>query len=250
MRQLLHGRNAVFVGVGIAAVCIAVVLIALSVVGSSGKKAAPAPTASSTPTGPSSFTPLPGTASTRELFHGIPQKLNVLGNANAPVTMIEFADLQCPFCRDYGTDALPALVKTYVRTGKAKFVFSGLRFIGPDSEKALRAVYAAGIQGNAWEFLDLLYKNQGLENEGWVTDALLRSIAMSIPGFDASRMLADMSSSEVTNAVAASDEQASRAHVNATPTFFAGRTGGTLQQLAVSKLTPAALERALAPIVE
>ena len=104
---------------------------------------------------------VPGAAATIALFKGVPQTLNVVGKKTAPVTMIEFADLQCPYCRDYTKNALPALVTKYVRTGKAKFVFSGMHFLGPDSDKALRAVYAAGLQDHLWEMLDLLYKSQG-----------------------------------------------------------------------------------------
>jgi protein-disulfide isomerase len=239
MKELLRGRNAVIAAVGLAAVLIAVGLIIASQVGSGGGK--------KTATGGTSQ--VVGAAQTIALFKGIPQTLNVLGKASAPVTYIEFADLQCPFCRDYALDALPTLVREYARTGKMKFVFSGMHFIGPDSEKALRAVYAAGLQGHAWEFLDLLYRNQGLENQGWVSDELLRSIGASIPGFDTNKMLADMSSTDVTGAIAVSDQRATQAGVNSTPTFFAGQTGGTLQHLAVSALTPAALKSALAPIV-
>src|SRR6185436_12583293 len=177
MRRYLQGRNAVFVGAGIAAVAIAVALILVSALGSSGDtKASPAPrtttTAAGTATGskPPAVAKAPGAAATVALFKGIPQTLNVLGDPNAPTTMIEFADLQCPFCREYAVAALPALVEEYVRTVKTKFVFSGMHFLGPDSEKALRAVFAAGIQDHAWELLDLLYKSQGGENQGWVTD--------------------------------------------------------------------------------
>jgi protein-disulfide isomerase len=188
---------------------------------------------------------VPGTAATLALFKGIPQQLNVLGKARAPVTMIEFADLQCPFCRDYTASALPALVARYVRAGKAKFVFAGMHFIGPDSEKALRAVYAAGLQGRLWQYLDLLYKSQGPENEGWVTDDLLRSVGASLPGFDTDKMLAGMSSAEVTNALATSDQQAQNASVSSTPTFFAGKTGATLEHINLTTLTPDAFRPTL-----
>ena len=125
------------------------------------------------------------------------------------------------------SDALPAIVEEYVRTGKVKLVFSGMHFIGPDSETALRAVYAAGLQDRLWNFLDLLYRNQGAENAGWVTDDLLRSAGASIPGFDTEKMLADMSSPEVDAALAAGRAAGARAHASTqTPTFFAGPTGG------------------------
>src|SRR5581483_4833538 len=90
---------------------------------------------------------VPGAAATQKLFRGLPQTLNVLGDPKAPVTMVEFGDLQCPFCREYAIKALPAIVDEYVRPGKLKLVFTGLAFIGPDSEAALRATYAAGLQG-------------------------------------------------------------------------------------------------------
>jgi protein-disulfide isomerase len=249
VKDRFRNRWVLFGAVGAVAVVIAVVLIVVSAVGSSDTKDSAAPTTPTTTaahartaTAPET---VPGAAATIALFNGIPQQLNVLGKASAPVTMVEFADLQCPFCRDYAVDALPALVAQYVRPGKAKFVFSGMHFIGPDSEKALRAVFAAGLQGRLWQFLDLLYKSQGAENSGWVTDDLLRSIGNSLPGFDAEKMLADMSSAEVTNAVAVADQQADRASVDSTPTFFAGKTGGTLEHLNVTSLTPDAFRPTL-----
>ena len=257
MKRYFQGRNAVFVGAGVAAVAIAVALILVSVLGSGGgKKASPAgtTTTSGAVTRPGATTPtvpkVPGAATTIALFKGIPQTLNVLGKPKAPTTMLEFADLQCPYCRVYALDALPTLVKEYVRTGKTKFVFSGMHFIGPDSEKALRAVYAAGIQGHAWEALDLLYRSQGGENQGWVTDDLLRSVGTSIPGFDTEKMLADMSSPEVDNALAASDQQAQQARVNSTPNFFAGPTGGRLRQIPITALTPDAFRPTLDSLFE
>ena len=125
-------------GVGLVAGGIAAALIVVSVVGSSdSKSAAPTTTAAADAAAVPGSTPAvtasraAGAAATAKLFRGIPQKLNVLGNPNAPVTMIEFADLQCPFCRDYALDALPAIVQEYVRPGKVKLVFGGIRSSGP-----------------------------------------------------------------------------------------------------------------------
>jgi protein-disulfide isomerase len=243
MKRFLHSRAALFAGVGVAAAAIAVALILVSVLGSSsGKKAPPSTTAQVPQTTLGHSVPIlvpkaRGAAATAALFKGIPQRLNQLGNPNAKVTMIEFADPQCPYCRDFALDALPPIVKEYVRTGKVKLVLFGIEVIGPNSEDGLRAVYAAGLQGKLWNFLGLLYKNQGAENSGWITDALLRQIGDSIPGFDTDRMMADRQSSDVDAALAASAQQASNAHVDRTPTFFAGPTGGRLQQIAVTALT-------------
>jgi protein-disulfide isomerase len=242
---LIGNRLALFGAVVIAAVGIAVALILVSVLGSSGRKTAPATSAlATTPSAPggtgSAGAPpakVPGAALTQKLFLGIPQTLNVLGDPKAPVTMVEFGDLQCPFCRDYALRALPAIVEEYVRPGKVKLVFTGLAFIGPDSETALRATYAAGLQGKLWNYLDLLYRNQGPENSGWVTDGLLRAVGSSIPGLDTNALMLARASAEVDNALALSAQQARNARVDSTPAFFAGRTGRTLERVAVSSLT-------------
>jgi protein-disulfide isomerase len=244
MKRILHSRTGLLLGVGVVALVIAVALILASVLGSSDESSA----SSTTTTAGSTTAPAaraPGAAATIALFKGIPQRLNQLGKVDAPVTMVEFADLQCPYCRDYTVTALPAIVREYVRSGKVKLVFSGMEFIGPDSDKALRAVYAAGLQGRMWNYLDLLYRSQGAENSGWVTDAMLRQIGESIPGLDTERMMADRSSAEVESALAASQQQASTAHVNQTPTFFAGPTGGQLRQIQVTSLTPDAFRPTL-----
>jgi len=231
------------VGVGLVAAGIAAALIVVSVVGSSdSKSAAPTTTAAATTSAASGPAPavtatrVAGAAATAKLFRGIPQKLNVLDNPKAPVTMIEFADLQCPFCRDYTLNALPAIVEEYVRPGKVKLVFGGISFLGPDSETALRAAYAAGLQNRLWNFVALLYRNQGPENSGWVTDGLLRATGNSIPGFDTAAMMTGRGTDAVTGAVAAMAQQANQAHVTETPTFFAGPTGGTLRGIRLSSL--------------
>jgi protein-disulfide isomerase len=216
----------------------------VSVVGSSdSKSAAPTTTVAADAAAVPGSTPgvtatrAAGAAASAKLFRGIPQQLNVLGNPNAPVTMIEFADLQCPFCRDYTLNALPAIVQEYVRPGKVKLVFGGISVLGPDSETALRAAYAAGLQNRLWNFIDLLYRNQGPENSGWVTDGLLSAAGDSIPGFDTAAMMTGRGTDAVNGAIDAIAQQASQAQVNQTPTFFAGPTGGTLQGIRLTSLT-------------
>jgi protein-disulfide isomerase len=243
MKLHLHGRNAVYLGVGVAALAIALALILVSVLGSSSGTSASKTSAAPSTSGPASSAPaiepkVPGAAATAALFRGIPQHLNQLGNPNAKVTMVEFADPQCPYCQRFALDVLPTIVKEYVRTGKVKLVLFAINVIGPDSDNGLRGIYAAGLQGKAWNFADLLFKSQGAENSGWINDDLLRRTGNSIPGLDTGKMLADRFSPEVDSAITASSQQASNARVGGTPTFFAGRTGGTLQQMAITSLTP------------
>lgn len=249
---LSSSRRRLIAAVAAAAVAIAVALILVSVLGSGGTTAgrvttAPATTSS---TGAGKATAVPGAAAAERLFRGIPQRLNQLGSAKAPVTMVEFADLQCPFCRAFAAEGLPAIVREYVRPGKVKLVFSGIAFIGPDSETALRAAYAAGLQNRLWNFVDLLYRNQGAENSGWVTDGLVREIARSIPGLDVAKLFADRTSPAVEAAIQATSQQAAQAHVSQTPTFFVGRTGRTLRELPVTSLGPQAFRPTLSALLK
>ncbi len=254
MKRFFQGRNLLYLGVGSAAAVIALVLILVSVIGSSSAETTPSvPATTTTASGgstPAATPKAPGAAATAALFRDIPQQLNQLGNPKAKVTMIEFADPQCPFCRQYELETLPTIVKEYVRTGKVKLVYFGIPIIGQNSEAGLRAVYAAGLQDKLWNFSHLLYKSQGAENSGWITDTLLRRIGDSIPGFDTQKMLADRQSAEVDAALSASTQQATNGHVDRTPTFFAGPTGGTLQQIALTALSADAFRPTLDALIK
>ena len=108
--------------------------------------------------------PVPGAPQTLALFAGIPQHGISLGNPGAPVTLVEFGDLQCPACAAYAHDALPSIVNRYVRDGRVQLVFRNLDSLGLDSARAARMAGAVGEQNHLWEFIDLMYKNQGARN--------------------------------------------------------------------------------------
>lgn len=156
----------------------------------------------------------------------IPQEGNVLGDPRAKVTVIEYADLQCPACRLYAEAIFPGVVNEYVRTGRVKAEFRGFPFLGQDSLKAQQFVVAAGLQNRLWNLQEALYRNQGGENEGWVTDDLLRQLAADIPGLDVSRLVADAETDEVAKRVEDGIAQAEAAGVPGTPTFFIQVAGG------------------------
>jgi len=84
-----------------------------------------------------------------------------LGNANAPVTIVEFSDFQCSFCRKFWADTLPKLKDTYIRQGKARFIYRHFAILGKFSEQAAMAAECAGEQGKFWEYHDKLFANQG-----------------------------------------------------------------------------------------
>ena len=55
----------------------------------------------------------------------------------SPVTLVEYADLRCPFCAQFALEVLPTIVRRYVRTGRVKIEYRGISFIGDDSRTAL-----------------------------------------------------------------------------------------------------------------
>ena len=131
-----------------------------------------------------------------------------------------------------------------------RIVFSGLAFIGPESETGLRFALAAGRQGKLWETVHLLYANQGAENSGWVTNEFLSGLGASIPGLDAERALRESYSQQVDRQITSAHDDATRLGVRGTPSFAAGRTGRELRPFAVQSLEADALRPALDTLVE
>jgi protein-disulfide isomerase len=178
-----------------------------------------------------------GIAEVNALFAGIPQRGIEVGSPSAAWTMTEFADIQCPFCGRFAREVLPEVMRRYVRTGKVSLVFRGLAFLGPDSERGARMVAAAGLQGKLWPFLDLLYRNQGSENSGWVTDAYLSRIGKAV-GIDVQKAFAARGTPIVDRQLADAKTFAGVAGVKATPSFVLARTGRSgLKRLDIPSLT-------------
>ncbi len=75
-------------------------------------------------------------------------------------------------------------MREYVRTGKVQMQFENLSFIGPDSVQAGHYAAAAAAQNKLWNFIDLLYLNQGTENSGYVTQTYLRQLLQATPGLN------------------------------------------------------------------
>ncbi len=85
----------------------------------------------------------------------------VLGDADAPVTIVEFSDFQCPFCKKANDEALKEVKEKYVQTGKVKLVYRDFPLeFHPEAEPAALAAECADEQGKFWEYHDLLFANQ------------------------------------------------------------------------------------------
>jgi protein-disulfide isomerase len=179
------------------------------------------------------------------LFTGIPQHSLALGDPTAPVTLVEYADLQCPYCAAWATRTLPVLVSDYVRTGRLRIVFHGLAFVGPDSGSALTAAVAAGRQNHLWDVVDGLYQRQGAENSGWFTPELLADVVGDVPGLDAVRLERDRQSGWTGAQIDAAGAAAQRIGIQGTPSFELGPTGGPLRLVGLTSIGPEGLRPAI-----
>jgi protein-disulfide isomerase len=150
----------------------------------------------------------------------IPQHGSVLGSPSANVTLIEYADPQCPACRLYTESIFPTVVNAYVRPGKVDTEFRGFPFIGDDSVKGYRYLLAAGAQDKLWNLAEALYRNQGAENSGWLTEDLVRRLAAEIPGLDVDRLLSEAERPEIVEEAAGAASKASAAGIQGTPTLL------------------------------
>ncbi len=104
----------------------------------------------------------------------------ILGDENAPITILEWGDYQCTFCYKFHQDTLNVINDDFIKTGKVKLVFKDFPLNGPDSILAAEASYCAEDQGKYWEYHDELYKNWGGERTGWITRESLQFFASTV----------------------------------------------------------------------
>lgn len=153
----------------------------------------------------------------------------VLGSPDAPVTIVEFGDYQCPFCKRWNTSTKPPIVENFIETGKAKLVFVDLAIIGPNSQKAHAGSYCADEQGLYWEYHDFMYANQGHENDGWTNSNNLKSLVSGIDGLDTDSFAQCLDSGKYEQRVRDNTNIAKKAGARSTPSFIIiGPTGDSV----------------------
>jgi protein-disulfide isomerase len=148
----------------------------------------------------------------------------VLGNQNAPVTIIEYGDYQCPFCARYFTQIQPLIKSQYIDTGKAKMVFRDFAFLGPESVAAANAAQCAEDQGKLWEYHDALYsakvgdesKTTDAENDGFFTRAEFLALANQV-GLNAQTFTSCLDGNQHADDVTAERTAATAAGIESTP---------------------------------
>jgi protein-disulfide isomerase len=109
------------------------------------------------------------------------------GSKSAPVTIIDFSDLQCHLCARYVKNTEPKINETYVQPDKVALVFKHLPNRGFDSMSAALAAQCTNDQGKFWQFHNLLYEKQGPIDSGWANKDNLKKFAAQIPGLNMQR---------------------------------------------------------------
>ena len=143
----------------------------------------------------------------------------VLGNPNAPLTMIEFGDYQCTFCKKFFHETEESIITNYVETGKVKILFKDFIVVGDDSVSAANAAHCANDQKMFWQYHSTLYNNWDGEGTGWASFERLHEFGVMI-GLDMDEFSECMSKLKWKELVDSSQVDGITLGVTATPTFF------------------------------
>jgi len=148
----------------------------------------------------------------------IPQEGLFIGSADAPVTIIEYGDYQCPWCAKFNTEGFAPMLTEYIATGKVRFEFRPFSFLGEESVNAAKAGFCAADQGKFWPMHELIYGNHNGENQGAFAESRLEDMA-ELAGLDMDAYKACFDDPATADRVEAASKVARDAGVSSTPTF-------------------------------
>jgi protein-disulfide isomerase len=143
----------------------------------------------------------------------------MLGSKEAPLTIVEFTDYQCPFCQRFHTTAFPDLKKNYIDTGKVRFYSRDMPLdFHPDAMRAAEAARCASDQGQFWRLRDVMGANPNkLDMDSLVAD--VTNLKMDVKAFRAC-----VESEKYKSAVQTDVMEAMKIGANGTPTFVVGKS--------------------------
>ena len=204
-RQLKRRRNQIImVGIGVVVIAIIAIFTVVTL---------------STPT---SFDKLPASAS-------LDTDYLTIGSANAQVTLIEYADVRCPACKQFFDQADSSIRDTYVKTGQIKFNFRNYTVVDDiihdtDSQRGAQGIRCAADQKRGWDFRDSMYSNYRGESSGVITDKVLKDLAKAL-GLNQDQFNSCLDTNKYKQAIADEKTEAKKKGVSGTPTFFLSING-------------------------
>ena len=154
----------------------------------------------------------------------------ILGDPDAPITLVEFGDYQCHYCNVFFQSIEKDIVKNYVDTGKVKIIFKDYNIIGEDSVKASQGAHCANDQGLFWEYHDILYSNWTGENNGWASSENLAIFAQQI-GLNMNKWSECMNKGSHSQIILKSNDDARVLELTGTPAFFIINSEGEVSKL-------------------
>lgn len=154
-----------------------------------------------------------------------------LGDTSAPITIVEFGDYQCPFCKRWNETTKPAIEENLIKTGQASLVYVDLPIIGPDSIIIHAGSYCAADQGLYWKYHDFAYASQGHENDGWANVENVKVMASKISGIDADLFNECLDSKKHEQRVKDNKKIATDAGARSTPSFIVISHDGTAESI-------------------
>ncbi len=143
----------------------------------------------------------------------------ILGDINAPLTLIEFGDYQCTYCKKFFDETTNPIMINYIQTGKVKMLFKDFIVVNQDSLNAASAAHCAGDQKMFWQYHETLYNNWDGEGTGWASSEQLHEFGSTL-GLDMNKFSECMSQSKWKDLVLSSHADGRTLGVDATPTFF------------------------------
>ena len=143
----------------------------------------------------------------------------IMGDPDAPITILEWGDYQCTFCYKFHQNTLDIINEEFIKTGKVKVIFKDFPLNGPDSKLAAESSYCAHDQGKYWEYHDQLYENWAGERTGWITREALSEFAKSI-NLDTTEFNKCLNESKYENKINSIYEFGKQIGIDATPSFL------------------------------
>ncbi len=216
-----HARRQRLIWLGgvVAAVVVAIVVVVLTSQGS----------------GPSPAAKKSAVTTVRQLLDGIPESGTTLGDANAPVTVTEYADLVCSVCDDFARTSETQLIQTEVRPGHVKLVFRGFETAssfanGTEYANSQVAVRSAGLQHRAWYYVLLAFEEQPANSEDvpYVTVKYLQNLASQVPGLNLPDWQAGLTNQTLIDAVTNDARAGTAQGVTGTPAIIVSGPGGSV----------------------
>ena len=142
-----------------------------------------------------------------------------MGSKDAPVTIVEFTDYQCPFCLRFSKSTFPILKTKYIDTGKVRWVGLNLPLaFHKDATKAAQAAHCAGEQGKFWEMRTVLFENPQKLNVTFLP-AHAATLNLDIEAFNSC-----LQSKRHLDAIAKEAKDANAVRLTGTPSFIIGKT--------------------------